>query len=68
MRATRGPGAPPNVMGHEGNWWNRFDRMPGSTPSHPVVKGPPRHLPFQSKWSLPMRSGFFPNRRLMCNM
>jgi hypothetical protein len=55
-------------MGDEGNWWNRFDRMPGSTPSHPVVKGPPRHLPFQGKWSLRKRTGFPSNRGLMCNM
>lgn len=49
-------------MGDKGNSWNRFDRGPGCTPSHPVVKGPPRHLPFQIKWSLPKRSGFSHNR------
>jgi len=55
-------------MGDEGNWWNRCDRGLGRTPSHLVVKGPPRHLPFRSKWSLQKRTGFLHNWGLMCNM
>jgi hypothetical protein len=68
MRATRGAGAPSGVMGDEGNWLNGCDRGQGRPPSHPVVKGPPRHLPFRSKWSLQKRTGFLHNRGLMCNM
>jgi len=59
---------PSNVTRDNGNRCNRFDRRPGSTGSNPVVKGPPMHLPFRSKRSLPKRTWFPLNRGLMCNM